>query len=80
MSGWNASSADVLRAAQQVFEFRQRMAKDQDSRYRQPMLYRDAKWADLPAAVKIYHCDMVATAFNSFGIGCLDMPVFTEAA
>ena len=78
LTPFTASAADIEKAGQAVFKFRQRAAKDTDGRYRQPMMYAEHTWTALPPTVKVYYCDMAVIALTAVGIACPNTPVFTE--
>lgn len=77
---WAVAAADIERAGKSIFEFRRRSANDKEAKHRHPMLYRDVKWDALPAAEKVYYCDMAILAFITLGVDCIDAPKFEETA
>lgn len=70
MTKITASSADVVKGAQAIFELRKRLVNDPDPTHRHPMLYKGYSWPALPASEKIYYCDMSIANLTSFGVTC----------
>jgi hypothetical protein len=73
-----ATTADVMKAAEDLFDFRQSSASDTDPQHRHPIMYRGYKWAALPASEKMYYCDMAGIVLQSFGVNPT-MPSFVSA-
>lgn len=73
-----ATKADIVQAARELFNFRQTSASDTDPRNRHPIMYRGYTWDKLPASEKMYYCDMAGIVLQSFGVKPT-MPEFESA-
>lgn len=80
MTDLAASASDIEAVAKAIFYLRCKLANDVEPRHRHPMLYRDYKWADLPASEKAYYCDMAIASLTTIGISCPKAPVFEQVA
>lgn len=73
-----ATTGDVVKAAKDLYEFRQISAADTNPQNRHPIMYRGYTWDALPASEKMYYCDMASIVLASFGVKPT-MPAFEKA-
>jgi hypothetical protein len=73
-----ATKADIISAAKELFDFRQTCAGNINPRDRHPIMYRGYTWDKLPASEKMYYCDMAGIVLQSFGVKPT-MPEFESA-
>lgn len=73
-----ATTADVTKAAKDLFDFRQSAAAESSPQDRHPIMYKGYKWDALPASEKMYYCDMAGVVLQSFGVKPT-MPSFESA-